>query len=159
MRSIISTAQARNFLTLWSAKAAYYSPICQAHLAFHLMNGVYAIRSGGLWSFCRGYIQETTSRIYMAKKKIASFNHSPYSFSLLGKLWQRCAIFGLTLLCTNVDLVRAPYFSSTYNNVFSYIIVRWVVEFPSRGYKINVVLPKKWMGLVGNFITYLTKIC
>ena len=48
VRSIISTAQARNFLTLWSAKAAYYSPICQAHLAFHLMNGVYAIRSGGL---------------------------------------------------------------------------------------------------------------
>ena len=59
VRSIISTAQARNFLTLWSAKAAYYSPICQAHLAFHLMNGVYAIRSGRLWSFkMGGYIQE-----------------------------------------------------------------------------------------------------
>ena len=62
-------------------------------------------------------------------KKFTFFNHS-----LLGKLWQNCAIFDLTLFCTDVDLVRAPYFSSTYNNVFSHIIVRWVIEFQTRGY-------------------------
>ena len=71
-----------------------------------------------------------------------SFNHSLYSFSLWGKLWRRCAIFGLTLFFTNIDLVHAPYFSNTYNNVFSHIIFRWVMEFPTRGYKSNVLLPK-----------------
>ena len=73
VRSIISTAQARNFLTLWSAKAAYYSPICQAHLAFHLMNGVYAIRSGGLWSF---WIGGTFKNV----KYLALYQFKNYSF-------------------------------------------------------------------------------
>ena len=61
-----------------------------------------------------------------------SFNRSRYSSSLLGKLGQRCAMFGVIHFCTNVDFVLAPYFS-TYNNVFLHIIVRWVIEFLNSG--------------------------